>query len=454
MEEQADALLIAGDIYQTSNPPASAEQLFYDFLGEMRRRVPDTTLVVIAGNHDSAARLEAAAALYRALDVHVVGAFPFTADAGRATVHIQGRHGQAYVAAVPFLRPSDLRPSLVRSSAPPAPTSTTTEQASLVFDASKDEASGATPTANATSPVSAPSPESAEDPDVDPTPTEQSAAPSPPTDDASDAPDGLRGVAAGVAERYAAAQSHIASIRGEEDFVILMGHGHMAATTESKSERKLVRADAEALPASVFGAAYDYAALGHLHLAQPVEGCPAPTRYSGSPIPLSMAEASYPHQILRVDLDHDTPPRIAALRVPRTVELIRFQVADPQGVEETLAALKAYDFGEPPEDALPYLEVGVFLEKPTPDLNERITTALEGKPVRLLKITPKRAPSLDTRLGDRVLDRDLSDLDPEDVLIAMHQAEHDAPPSEALLQAFRTLRAEVDGGASKRAGRP
>ncbi|MCA9687737.1 MAG: exonuclease subunit SbcD, partial [Myxococcales bacterium] len=57
--ERPDSLLVAGDIYDSANPPASAQAMFYRFLSAARRLRPDLDLVVIGGNHDSAARLDA-----------------------------------------------------------------------------------------------------------------------------------------------------------------------------------------------------------------------------------------------------------------------------------------------------------------------------------------------------------------------------------------------------------
>lgn len=367
---EADALLVAGDIYQTSNPPAHAEQRFYDFLAKLRGRAPETAVVIIGGNHDSASRLEAARGLYGAIGVHVVGALPVGADDSSAVVRLEGRTGSACVAAVPFLRPSDLSPDLVRSG----------------------------------------------------------------------------GLAAGVQERYESTLEIARAMRHTGDALIVMGHGHMlGGRTSEHSERDLVRGNEDALPIRIFGPDFSYAALGHLHLAQSVEGGPAPVHYCGSPIPLSMGEASYPHQVLRVDFDGQSVSQIVPLLIPRAVELVRIGAGDPQPLKETLDALLAYDFGEPRERAFqPMLEVSVFIDAPTPDLNEQVLATLAGRGVRLVRIHPIRAASMETRLGDTLVDTDLSDLDPEDVLVEMHRLHHDAPPREELLLAFRELRAQVE----------
>src|SRR5262245_15402925 len=55
--EPVDLLLLAGDVFDTSTPSAEAEGMFYRFLIEMR--ATGAAVVVIAGNHDGAARFEA-----------------------------------------------------------------------------------------------------------------------------------------------------------------------------------------------------------------------------------------------------------------------------------------------------------------------------------------------------------------------------------------------------------
>ncbi len=114
VREAADALVITGDVFDSSTPPASAERMWFEFLAAARRSCPAMDIVAIAGNHDSPARLGAASAVLRELDVHVIGGLPRTADGAidldRVLIPIAG--GRGLVAAVPFLRPVDLPPDL------------------------------------------------------------------------------------------------------------------------------------------------------------------------------------------------------------------------------------------------------------------------------------------------------------------------------------------------------
>ena len=77
-QRQADVLLIAGDVFDVANPSAAAQRRFYRFLREANRRNPHLQIVIVAGNHDSAARLEAPIPLLEELNTSIVGVVPRT----------------------------------------------------------------------------------------------------------------------------------------------------------------------------------------------------------------------------------------------------------------------------------------------------------------------------------------------------------------------------------------
>lgn len=111
---EVDLLLIAGDIFDTANPPAQALALWYSFLAACATRLSGLQVVVVGGNHDSAARLDAPADLLSALEVQVVGGARREGalrEAHELVIPVRKREGEeilAWVAAVPFLRPMDL----------------------------------------------------------------------------------------------------------------------------------------------------------------------------------------------------------------------------------------------------------------------------------------------------------------------------------------------------------
>jgi len=111
-----DALVVAGDVFDTANPSAAAQEAYYGFLGAARRRLPDLDIVVVAGNHDAPSRIDAPHAVLSSLGVHVIGSLPrsdrHTVDVERLIVPLHDASGAvaAWCGAVPFLRPADLPP--------------------------------------------------------------------------------------------------------------------------------------------------------------------------------------------------------------------------------------------------------------------------------------------------------------------------------------------------------
>lgn len=107
-KESVDVLLVAGDIFDTGNPPNYARQLYFDFLVRLRA-TGCRHVVVTGGNHDSPSMLDAPRALLSHLNIHVRGAA--TEDPADELVLLRDAAGapEALVAAVPFLRDRDLR---------------------------------------------------------------------------------------------------------------------------------------------------------------------------------------------------------------------------------------------------------------------------------------------------------------------------------------------------------
>ncbi|WP_309572013.1 exonuclease SbcCD subunit D [Deinococcus sp.] len=98
--EQADAVLVSGDLFDTGNPSADAEQAVFDFF--LRLRDAGIPGIVIAGNHDSAARLSSVAGLLGWVGIQAV-AQP-TANPVDMVRSVQTRGGETLtVGALPFL---------------------------------------------------------------------------------------------------------------------------------------------------------------------------------------------------------------------------------------------------------------------------------------------------------------------------------------------------------------
>jgi exonuclease SbcD len=97
--DKVDVLLVSGDVFDSGAPAAAAERAVFRFF----RRVGATKAktVVIGGNHDSAARLEAWGTLTELVDVYAV-ARPRAADRG-GVIRFDTRSGEhAIIAAIPW----------------------------------------------------------------------------------------------------------------------------------------------------------------------------------------------------------------------------------------------------------------------------------------------------------------------------------------------------------------
>lgn len=112
--EEIDALLIAGDIFDNANPSAASQKQLYRFLSQAKRRIAHLNIILIAGNHDSAGRLEAPGPLLQELGVAVVGhtrrKTDGTIDVDQLVLPVTGPDGSiaAWCLAIPFLRPGDV----------------------------------------------------------------------------------------------------------------------------------------------------------------------------------------------------------------------------------------------------------------------------------------------------------------------------------------------------------
>ncbi|MGL5947549.1 MAG: exonuclease SbcCD subunit D C-terminal domain-containing protein [Aeromonas sp.] len=370
IEREIDALVVAGDLFDTANPSASAWQLLYGFLAKARAACPRLNIVLVGGNHDSPSKLDAPHALLRAFDLHLVGSISRdeqgALEVDRLLVPLTDAAGEvmAWCAAVPFLRSSDLRPSDL-----------TAEQDRLV--------------------------------------------------------EGVRQV---YAEVLSAGRARCLP----DQPLIALGHAYLAAGQLSDlSERRVLGGNQHALPADIFSPA-DYTALGHLHLAQ--ASAPA-VYYSGSPLPLSFSEVNYRHQVLEVSFRGRERVTVTPLFVPRAVELVRLPKTDVAGA---LAALAALDCPARAHEAQPLLEVRLRLETPAARLRERILAALEGKAVRLARITIEYTGTAQALAdsGGQALD----DLTPQGVFARCFARQFSGEPPAELLSAFEEVLHEVLSG--------
>ena len=113
--KEPDVLLVAGDVFDSGNPSAASQELYYSFLDEVSCRFPFLQTIIIAGNHDSAARLEAPRQILERHRIFVRGVLQRTSDGSiDMSAHVIPVHSasseeeRAWVLAIPYLRESDL----------------------------------------------------------------------------------------------------------------------------------------------------------------------------------------------------------------------------------------------------------------------------------------------------------------------------------------------------------
>lgn len=381
--EAVDVLLIAGDVFDSSNPSAASQSQLYQFLTAARKRLPRLNIVMTAGNHDAPARLEAPAPFLALLDAVVIGLIrradpehDSAVDLNRIVVPLKDHTGQiaAWCIAMPFLRPSDLP---------------RTDDLSRTADL--------------------PSIDGAVDP-----------------------------YAAGIAALYSQAYQIALSKRSAGQAIIALGHCYISGGTASKdSERRIVIGGSEALSVKIFAPGISYVALGHLHLAQKIGGDPT-RRYCGSPLPMSFSEIDYQHQVVLVELAGERVVNTREIRIPRSVALLCVpEIAAP--LAEVLAQLQALNLPEVPEAQRPYLLVRVLLDQPEPELRAQVQASLAEKPVRLVRIETLRLQGGAQQAAPQLSVDELSSLAPAVFFTRLYQHRYGAAPPEEIFKAFTEL---------------
>ena len=107
-KEHIDVVLISGDIFDNSNPSIRAIELYFDFLGRIAKSNCQY-LIVIAGNHDSPALLNAPKELLRSLNIHSIGSISEKIEDEIIILKDSQGTPSLIICAVPFLRDREIR---------------------------------------------------------------------------------------------------------------------------------------------------------------------------------------------------------------------------------------------------------------------------------------------------------------------------------------------------------
>lgn len=294
-----DALVIAGDVYDRSLPPADAVQAFSDFLAEVQKSFSELHVLIIPGNHDSAIRLSYAQKILEKQRIHI------RTDLSRIDEPVIIKDAAFYL--MPFLQPASLaitekagkqpESAPIKTEKPLLAENSANEQQNLMFDF--DTADGAQSDAAAQS-------------------DEARAAP---TAEAAAAQDSAATAQSERKETYLMSQAALAEealkrinlSKNKDISNILVAHLFAAGSVESDSER-VIWGTAEQVDASLFKD-FAYTALGHLHRYQKAA---AHAFYSGSPLAYSFGESNgtgADKVFLRVEIEKGAEPSVTAIPI-------------------------------------------------------------------------------------------------------------------------------------------
>ena len=239
-ENNIDLIIIAGDVYDNSNPPARAEKMFYDTLKKLSRNGERLTLV-IAGNHDSPERLVAAGPLARDHGIIMVGT-PKTVvpcgeygkhkvlDSGEGFIEIEMNGEKSVILTVPY--PSEKRLN------------------EIIYDGMDDEE------------------EKAES----------------------------------YSDRIFALFNSLKKHYKKDTINLVVSHLFAMGSEESGSERSIQLGGTYIVNGSCFPEEAQYIALGHVHKPQIVPGTNKRARYCGSPIHYNKKEINFEKKCFIVDI--------------------------------------------------------------------------------------------------------------------------------------------------------
>ncbi len=361
-DEKVDALLVAGDVFDTSTPSNRAQELYYRFLCRVAASCC-RHVVVIAGNHDSPSFLNAPKELLRALNVYVVGSMtddladeviPLL-DCGlqnedsktggnTSEINIQK---SVIICAVPYLRDKDLR---------------TVEPGETMADKNLKL---------------------------------------------------VEGIKAHYAEvvktaerrREEIIQQSIINNSQSQIPIVAMGHLFTAGgkTVDGDGVRELYVGTLAHVGEEVFPSSIDYLALGHLHVPQ-TAGSAEHIRYCGSPIPMGYGEAAQEKKVVLVEFNSATPS-IQELPVPCFQEMVRI-VGSLDDIHAKLEELKK-------EDSAAWLEIEYTGSDIISNLREMLDEAMADSAMEIRRIKNRRV--MDRVISTVAEDETLDDLDAGDV---------------------------------------
>ena len=113
--QKIDAIIVAGDIFDTGTPPSYAREMYFDFIAKLHQA--DCQLVILAGNHDSVAMLSESQKLLQQLSTKVVSTASGNLSEQVFILKSLKTDQQAVICAIPFIRARDIVKSYAGQSA-------------------------------------------------------------------------------------------------------------------------------------------------------------------------------------------------------------------------------------------------------------------------------------------------------------------------------------------------
>jgi exonuclease SbcD len=349
-----DAVLVAGDIFDTGAPPSYARELYSQLV--VRLHGAGVALLLLGGNHDSVATLGESRALLACLSTTVVAAVNNAAShvvvlplrgnivGGMDGVN-EGKVGEpgCIVCAVPFIRPRDVLQSQAGQSAQDK------QQSMQLAIAAYYQA---------------------------------------------------------VHAAGRARQAELQATLGRTVPLIATGHLTTVGASSNESVREIYVGSLEAFPTAAFPSV-DYIALGHIHKPQKVGGLNH-IRYCGSPIALGFDEARQQKEVLLVDLGAEGLRAVTPLLVPCFQRLMSVSgnLLELAGAIQAAASQSA-----PPQPV--WIEVTVNEDDYLADLPARIEAMTLGLNVEVLRVRRQRGTAAASLTGD--LSETLDEMDPLEV---------------------------------------
>ena len=106
VREQPDAVVVAGDIYDKAVPSAEAVEVFDHFIAGLTSALPDTSVMLISGNHDSGSRVNCFRSVLSRQNVHMIGLPPRTEGEFIEKTVLTDEYGNVNSYLLPFVKPS------------------------------------------------------------------------------------------------------------------------------------------------------------------------------------------------------------------------------------------------------------------------------------------------------------------------------------------------------------